>query len=170
VRPELRLTGMRRAIAILAGTLGLAACGSGGQPSAEPTRVTVSASTAGSATPLSPLPLTPISPAPSGQPRRSDCVASTEQATVRPNEEVGPVCLLVGAKLEVTAAPSPTQPWQLLVSSDAAVLRCTSTAGPNGTVSGSCQALKPGSVTVSTQTKSPTNGASDRWRLTVVVQ
>jgi hypothetical protein len=96
-------------------------------------------------------------------------VASTEEATVRPNEEVGPVCLLVGAKLEITSAPSPTQPWQLLASSDAAVLKCTSTSGPNGSVSGTCQAVKPGTALVTTQTKQPTDHANDRWRLTVTV-
>jgi hypothetical protein len=112
--------------------------------------------------------VTPHTPTPSAPPR-SDCVASTEEATVRPNEEPGPVCLLVGARLEVTAAPSPTQPWQLLVSSNPAVLRCTSTAGQHGTVSGTCQAVAAGTSVVSTQTKSPADGATDRWRLTVVV-
>ena len=96
-------------------------------------------------------------------------MASTEEATVRPNEEVGPICLLVGAKLEITAAPSPTQPWQLLVSSDPSVLKCTSTSGPSGTVSGTCQALKPGTALVTTETKPPTDHANDRWRLTVTV-
>jgi len=163
---------MRRVLAVLACAFAagaLVACGSGQPPSAGPTRVTPPGSPSAPSSGAPALSAEPPGQS-SGAPRRSDCVASTDEATVRPNEEVGPVCLLVGAKLEVTSAPSPTQPWQLLVPSDATVLRCTSTAGPNGTVSGTCQALKAGTAVLSTQTKSPTDGASDRWRLTVVVQ
>ena len=97
-------------------------------------------------------------------------MASVEEATVRPNEEVGPICLLVGAKLQVTSAPSAAQPWQLLASSDPAVVRCSSNSGPTGTVIGSCMALDRGSAVITTRTKAPPNGASDYWRLVVFVQ
>ena len=156
-------TGFCRTLAVA--VVLLAGCATG-QPVASPSP-DLSSSSASPKPSRPPLPSSDPSVLP---PNRSDCVASTELATVRPNEQAGPVCLLVGAKLQVSSAPSPSQPWQLLASSDPDVLKCTSTAGSNGTVIGNCMALDRGSAVVTTRTKSPANGASDYWRLVVFVQ
>jgi hypothetical protein len=97
-------------------------------------------------------------------PPRRDCAASTDEATARPGEAPGTVCLRVGATLLVTAAPSPDQPWGPLTTSDPAVLGCSWAPGPDGTIEAGCRALRPGVATLST---APAGG--DAWRLSVTV-
>jgi hypothetical protein len=114
--------------------------------------------------PISPAPPLATTPPASGEPsptpaRRSDCVSSTEQATARSDDSPGRICLIVGATLHVTSAPSPGQPWPNLGTSDASILRCKSSVGPDGTLDAGCQALKPGTAVVGTGS----------WRLTVDV-
>jgi hypothetical protein len=110
------------------------------------------------APPLVTTPPAPGEPSPT-PPRRSDCVSSTEQATARRDEVPGRICLIVGATLQVTSTPSPSQPWPALGTSDESVLRCKSAVGPDGTLAAGCQALKTGTAVVGTGT----------WRLTVDV-
>jgi hypothetical protein len=111
--------------------------------------------------PVSPAPplVTPPPAAPAVPPRRSDCVSSTEQATARQGESPGRICLIVGATLHVTSTPSPNQPWPALQTSDASVLRCKSSVGPDGTLDAGCQAEKAGVAMI----------GSGTWRLTVDV-
>jgi hypothetical protein len=115
-----------------------------------------------------PLNPPPMDPTPSG---RADCVASTEEATARKNEAPGQICLIVGATLHVSSQPSPRSPWQPLSSSDSKLLACTSTKGTDGTIDGTCRALRPGTVVLTTAT-SPVQGDTRYspdylWQLTV---
>lgn len=167
-RAKTRSAGMRRVLAALcASPLLLAGCTDRDTGGPVPPVYTIIPS-ATSSTPA-PAPTSATATAPTQVPHRADCVAGTEEATVRPNEVVGPVCLLLGATLNVTAAPSPDRPWQPLSSSDPAVLSCSSMAGPNGTVAGTCTALKVGSVTVSSRTGTEAGGSGERWLLTLTI-
>ena len=142
---------MRRAAAGVA-LLVLAGCG--GPPDMEAVEVR----TASQPPPL--ITSAPGSPGPSlSPPPRKDCVSSTEEATARSEESPGPICLVVGATLHVTSTPSPPTPWEPLATSDASVLRCKSTVGPAGVLDGACQAMKPGTAVI----------GSNTWRLTVFV-
>jgi putative hemolysin len=110
-------------------------------------------------------------PAANGQPapKRTDCLADGGEATIRPNEDAGPLCMRVGAKLGITSTVSDGPPWRPLVSADAAVLSCESKVDSAGAVNGVCTALAAGTTVVSTQTRTPASGASDHWRLTIAV-
>jgi hypothetical protein len=89
---------------------------------------------------------------------------------VRPGDPPGATCLIVGATLKVTSAPSGSLRWMPVESSDPAVLRCTPTAWTNSTLNVACTALKPGTATVSTFTeKGVPDPQETTWRLTVRV-
>jgi hypothetical protein len=87
-----------------------------------------------------------------------------DEATARPGETPGPVCVRVGAVLRITSAPAPERPWQPVTSSDPGVLACESAAGPDGTVEATCRALRPGTAAAATAER---GGAA--WRLPVTV-
>ena len=73
--------------------------------------------------------------------------AHVRQATARVRDEPAPVHLPVGATLRVSAEPA-RNAWQSLRTSDDAVLSCATAPGPDGTVDGTCRALRPGTATV----------------------
>ncbi|MEV4259136.1 hypothetical protein AB0J52_38765, partial [Spirillospora sp. NPDC049652] len=88
-------------------------------------------------------------------------------------ERPPPLCLPVGAVLQVTAEPSPHQPWSPLTSTDALVLECVSRPGPQGTITATCTARRPGRATVATVTApfagDPRGPAQFRWAQQVEV-
>jgi hypothetical protein len=141
--------------------VGSAPSGAGASAVAQPTRPV----------PSYPVPSQPV-PSQPAAPRRSDCVASTELATVRP-EQPGPICLVAGATLRVTSAPSPQRPWQPLSTSDSSVLACTSAPGADGTIDGTCRALRAGTALLSTSTGRRPGGPDGLpdylWQQTVLV-
>jgi hypothetical protein len=84
-----------------------------------------------------------------------------------------PVCLAAGADLNLTSEASPLQPWSALDSSDPAVLSCHSTGHPDGSITATCHANKPGTATLTTVTApfagDPHGPAQYQWQLTVTV-
>jgi hypothetical protein len=127
-----------------------------------------SASSGGTA----PSTVRPSPPGP-GPSDRAGCVASTDEATARTREAPGQICLIVGATLNVSSEASPLQPWTPLSTSDPSVLACISRAGPDGTVEGTCRALRPGTATLTTNTGpfagDPHGPPQYLWQLTVTV-
>lgn len=89
---------------------------------------------------------------------------------VRHGARPAAIRLPLRATLALIADPSPRQPWGPVVSSDPTVLRCASTTHPDGSVSASCTALRPGSATVHTTTAPLARGPRQHhWRLEVAV-
>lgn len=84
-----------------------------------------------------------------------------------------PVCLTVGAILQVRSDPSPRQPWATLTSSAPDVLDCSSEQRADGSVTAECIARAAGSATVSTVTApfagDPQGPPQVRWQATVTV-
>jgi hypothetical protein len=167
-----RLAVFRLAVPLVA-VAAFAGCGSGGAPLSAPSgsSPSVGAASGDTGPGLASSAATPTPPQPVPT-RRADCVASTEEVTIRA-ESPGAICVLVGARLRVTSQPSPMRPWQPLSTSDTGVLSCTSANGPDGTVEGTCRALAAGTAVLSTQTQ-PGKGGPDGppdilWRLTVRV-
>jgi len=102
-------------------------------------------------------------------PSRADCVASVEEVTVRPGDPPGSICVVVGATLRVTSAPSKPR-WQPLSTSDPAVVSCDTTYDPAGTLSGTCRALSSGKAVLASTTGAPTEARPDTvWETTVTV-
>lgn len=103
----------------------------------------------------------------------SGCVGAPTAINVQQGREPAPVCLSVGDTVTITAPPSPTQPWQPMATSNAAVLACTSRQETQGALTAVCRALKPGAVIVSTMTApfagDPHGPAQFRWALTIHV-
>jgi len=160
-------------LAVLAAVLALAGCAQ--QPVASPgPSSSVTGSSAGPSTGSSTGPGGGgVVPPPMDPSLRAGCVASTEEATVRKNEPPAQICLVVGATLHVSSEPSPRGPWQPLSSSDSRILACTSVPGPEGTIDGTCRALRPGTAVLTTTTRQlrgDTRYAPDYlWQLTVRV-
>jgi hypothetical protein len=82
-------------------------------------------------------------------------VAHVEEATVRPGDPPGEICLVAGAELRVTYAPGD---WRPVDVSDPAVLACA--AAEPGAV---CRAARAGTAVLSA------SAGADSWRLTVHV-
>jgi hypothetical protein len=84
-----------------------------------------------------------------------------------------PVCLRTAATLQLTAQPSPHQPWQPLVSSDPGVVRCQSTPAADGSLTGTCVAVASGSAALRTSTApfpgDPHGPPQQDWTITVIV-
>ena len=78
--------------------------------------------------------------------------ASVIAVAIQPAGRPAGICLPVNGILRLAADPSPRQPWDQLASSDSAVLACVSQSSSNGSVTGACTALHPGTATVSTMT------------------
>ncbi|RFU37419.1 hypothetical protein DZF91_32975 [Actinomadura logoneensis] len=93
--------------------------------------------------------------------------AGTVTVTVRRGETPPPLRLTVGTVLQVTAEPSPRQPWTPLTSTDALILDCVSRSGPQGTITATCTAKRPGRATIATITApfpgDPRGPAQFRW-------
>jgi hypothetical protein len=146
-----------------------AGCGRGASPPAAQSSVPGGSASGGGSTASPSSPVTPGS----GATGRDGCVASTDEATVRSREAPGRTCLIVGATLNVTSEASPLQPWAPLSTSDPSVLACTSSPGPDGTVTGTCRALRPGTATLSTFTGpfagDPHGPPQYTWQLAVTV-
>ena len=127
-----------------------------------------SAAPAGTARPgppgtsTAPLPVDPL------------CSPAPASITARFGEQPRPVCLRVGQHLTITTQPSPTQPWQSMTTSAAAVLECTSQLDDQGALTATCSALRPGTATVSTTTApfagDPHGPPQHTWTLTIHVQ
>jgi hypothetical protein len=153
---------MARAVVALVVLVALAGCGSSGETPAGAPGTVSSQPPASTAAPL-PNPSLPTLP------RRGDCVASTEEVTVRPAEPPLRTCVVVGATLRVTSAPS-KPPWQSLSTSDPSVVSCRSQSGAAGVLDGACRAERPGTAVLSTTTGHPTEARPDTvWHLTVTV-
>jgi len=148
----------------------LASCANGAPgPTAGSQPNSGSASPAGTARPA---------PASSASPRASGTGSATCGSTgapliIRPGDQPNPVCVHPGDILTLTAAPSPTQPWQPLTTTDPATLACTTRTGADGALTATCKALRPGAATVSTGTAAfsgdPHGPAQYFWTLTVNV-
>src|SRR5205085_2785607 len=140
-----RLTGMvNRALAT--GTLAvllLSGCAGGG-PGQPPSSGGTAGGSAGptSARPAPPTGTTP--PPPTG--------CDIRQVTVKPGETPPPVCLPVGAELQITTPISQRQPWQPFTSSDPQVVACTTKYAPAGAAIATCRALRAGTATVGSTT------------------
>jgi hypothetical protein len=87
-----------------------------------------------------PLPVDPV------------CSQTPSTITARTGDRPRPVCLRVGQSLTINSQASPTQPWQPLISSNPAILACTSHSADHGTVTATCKALRSGTAAASTTT------------------
>lgn len=133
-----------------------------------------SAGPAGTARPQPASPAT--SPATSAAPSTTPtgCSPAPASMTIQPGDQPAPVCLHPGDTLTLTARSSPTQPWQPLTSTDPTTLSCTTQTQPNGALTATCHALRPGTATVSTGTAAfsgdPHGPAQYTWTLTIEVR
>lgn len=104
-----------------------------------------------------PVRVTPPAPVP----------CTSQDVTARKGERLPKLCLPVGSVLQVTAEPSPRQPWSPLTSTDDQVLSCVSRPGPEGTITATCTAHRPGRATIATVTTpfrgDPRGPAQFRW-------
>lgn len=114
----------------------------------------------------SPEPTTTPPPTTGGCPARAD-------VQIRPGAVPAAICLPLNGVLAVTAPPSPRQPWGPLASSDDSVLRCASQPRADGSISGTCTALHPGTATISTVTApfagDPGGPPQVRWQIEITV-
>jgi hypothetical protein len=127
-----------------------------------PTAVTVS---------HDPTPASDPTPAPSTPPAAHACGPAT--ITVVKGNQPAPICLTAGTDLRITSGPSHLQPWSPLTSSDPTILDCSTTTGPDGSITATCHARRAGIATLSTITApfagDPHGPAQYRWQITVTV-
>jgi hypothetical protein len=166
------MTRHHRGVPLLALLLtgGLFAC-SPSQPA--PPASTVSTSdtrgTAGTTAPTAPSTTGDV--APSGTPL-AGCPSGTVTLDIDATP-TAPLCLRTAATLHLTAQSSPHQPWQPLVSSGPGVLRCQSHPAADGSLTGTCVAVAPGSAALHTSTApfpgDPHGPPQQDWNVTVTV-
>lgn len=115
-----------------------------------------------SATSAVPLPVDPV------------CSHTPSTITARIGDRPRPVCLRIGQSLTITTQASPSQPWQPMTTSNAAILALTSHSADQGALAATCKALRPGTTTVSTTTApfagDPHGPPQYTWSLIIEVQ
>jgi hypothetical protein len=74
------------------------------------------------------------------------CRTSPVDLAIALNTPAPSVCVHVGALLNVASEANRLQPWLPVQSSDPQVISCTSTQHPDGSVSATCTAHRPGAA------------------------
>jgi hypothetical protein len=167
------MTRHHRGVPLLALLLtgGLFAC-SPSQPAPPASTVSTSDTRGTAGTTTTPAaPSTTGDVAPSGMPL-AGCPSGTVTLDIDATP-TAPLCLRTAATLHLTAQSSPHQPWQPLVSSGPGVLRCQSHPAADGSLTGTCVAVAPGSAALHTSTApfpgDPHGPPQQDWNVTVTV-
>lgn len=116
-------------------------------------------------------PMTELTSVPRTEGGTPNCAPPTRSITARAGELPSAICLHVGETIDISTERSPPQPWQAMISTDAATVECTSTNVAGGTVRAVCRARQPGTAIVSTTTApfagDPHGPPQTTWALTI---